>query len=367
MSSHEFDRRDHAEPAQQSGEIPNLLGEFGIVELDRSDGRAYWTLADICQSSAELQQNWQNLCEQSQAAGRRRTVLRAIVTPEVVQEANRLRLPIEASIPLRTGTLLVVAENRHRSTAPEWETVASDWLDAAPVRLSASERLARLPAHYQLVSQPTQQDVESLTALWTPFGWSTEATTNYIATQQTRQFGSWFSGVRDMRSGRLVSACMGQGGEMAGEFIVEATEFGTLQEYTGQGLCTAAVIALQAQIIRDSRATLSQLPFVFAECSTDARSDMVARNSGHEIPGLNQKNRHLPWQVLRRNVAVLDGLPENDIDGEIPDEYSAAFAEGSYRHWRNFVITALSPEGINRHYSPAACQEILARIRPVTR
>jgi hypothetical protein len=343
------------------------LGKFGEPELNRSEGRAYWTLNSVCKSDHELLQKWHLLQQQAEVAGRRRTVLRAHVTFQLAQSAQTLGLPIEANIPIANGAILILGENVHNSDVPEWETVAEDWLDAEPLSLTPTERLARLPARYEIIKQPSLQDTQSLTTLWMPFGWNHETITNYIRSQQIAKFGFWFSGVRDKATGKLVSACMGQGADLAVQYIVEATEFGTNQNELGRGLCTAAVIALKAQIVEDSRMKLQQLPLIFSECSLTSRSDMVARKAGQTIPGLTEDHRYNPWQVLRRNVAVLDGHAKNDLYEAVPKKYQAAFNEGEYRYWRNFVVTTLSPENIENFYNPQACREILARIQPVTR
>lgn len=343
------------------------LGRFGEIDLGRSDGRAYWTMDTVCQSQRELQHNWNHLQQKAQDAGRRRSVLRAHVTPEVALQVSGLNLPVEANIPIPDGAIIVLGQNVHISEVPEWETVAQEWLDATPLRITPSQRVAQLPPQYELISRPSAQDVHSLTTLWAPFGWTQETIADHIRANQTPKFGYWFSGIRDRSTNQLVSACMGQGADLAGQYIVEATEFGTHADFTGRGLSTAAVSALQAQIVHDSRQNLLRAPLIFSECSLTSRSDLVARKAGQTIPKLTKAHGHQPWQVLRRNVAVLDGQEPNNLPGHAPEGYQSAYAESDHRYWRNFVVTTLSMENMATLYSPQACQEILARIRPVTR
>jgi hypothetical protein len=67
-----------------------------------------------------------------------------------------------------------------------------------------------------------------------------------------REDGKFFSGVYDRQKNCLVSACLAEGMELAGADLFEGTEYGTVpgEEYRGHGLCTAAVIALNAQIMQ---------------------------------------------------------------------------------------------------------------------
>lgn len=105
--------------------------------------------------------------------------------------------------------------------------------------------------------------------------------------------------------------------ELAGVQMFEGTEYGTLPSHTGHGLCTAAVIGLHAQILdrhyygQQDRAT----PLILSEFSMSSRSDIVGRHAGMTIPYVEGSTgfEQTPFQVLRHNVSVQDGLARNDL------------------------------------------------------
>lgn len=358
------------------------VGRAGERNYTRSDGRAYWTLDEVCSSAQSLIHQFEDFQTKSLEHQRRRTVMRVRCTEQVFQELTAQNsLPVEVAIPLNlvdnttSDYVLIIAQNQHDSAVPEWPEVYDFWSKPKEIRLTPVQRVERIhnSGKYQLCSTLTLEDAERLQQIWAPFGWDLDGVIDFINELPSSKT-KWFSGVRDIKTHKLVSACMGELLEFAGIRYVETTEYGTYvsqsyglrsrenqngsqNNYEGQGLCTAVVSALHAQILRDTLYTDNIPVLIGAELNMTSRSDVLARNLGYTAPGV-ENNRTLPGpiQVLRYNVAVEDRGEPNHLQ---PHTQNSSWRTENYQYWRNFIMGVLPRNTIDTYYSPEQVQHIL--------
>ena len=381
----------------------NNMSEFitsaGLVGTDyyRSDCRAYRTEELIATSSEMVLDEISTLSRGAHSKGRRRWVWRGVVRRQVADDLvtierfsrrhDNWRFPdmgkIEVIIPLSilggnsSRRLLVIADNIHRSNIPEWQEVYDFWRQPYSREVNPVDRIKAIQSEFRMVNDVTEDDINDLVSIWRPFGWSENGVREFIERYYTQSGDSrdlWFSGVRNRSNNKLVSACQGESIHFGGIHLIEATEFGTEPSYEKRGLCTASASGLIAQILRDTfyetnnREKLHRsfiTPLVYSELSMTTRSDVIARKVGMTIPlteGIDGLNR--PRQVLRRNVAVLDGHQPNNLSLEelvraLPHPDYAENLGNTYNYWRNFITGVLSREAIDRYYSEDQCRGIL--------
>jgi hypothetical protein len=80
----------------------------------------------------------------------------------------------------------------------------------------------------------------------------------------------------------------------------------------------------------------------------------------------SQGYEQTPFQVLRYNVSVRDGLERNDIHWgslSVPnrDHYRDAFRT-IYPYWRNFIVGVLPADTMNEQYSREQVSQILSHL-----
>lgn len=344
------------------------VGKAGVVDWDRSNGRAYLTLDHTVNAPSDLLAQWSSLTQRAQELGRRRTVLRATCSPAVEIALRNtgiepsVRLPL-SKIGLGNNSVLIIEQNEHISDVPEWPEVYSYWKGESKY-LPPHEQIKNLPEGFHLTNRLTENDIEDLFELWRPFGWSKQGIVHFIQTHTERP-EIWFSAIRDNR-GKIASACMGEALTFNGVYMVEATEFGTKTEYRGHNLCTASVVGLIAQIVQTTLYFHNRMPLIISEFNMSSRSDVVGRKAGMTIPGVEGVVELAePVQVLRRNVAVLDGCLPNEIKfSQFTPEYQNKFRDSfrnPHRYWRNFIVGMLTQESINSNYSPEQIEKIMSR------
>ncbi len=394
--------------------ISEIITSAGSVGLDlyRSDGRAYKTQEKIYSNPEKLLGDLEDMNRTSRELGRRRWVLRGVARQPLAEDLvgnNQL----EVSIPLSvlhgnyTDRLVMMANNVHRSDVPEWDEVYEFWQNPYPKEVNPVMNVYSIPEQFSVTNRIDDSDVEDLMEIWQPFGWTEIGIREFIkvkdaavdqlrftqwdlerlehrewASRSAREWtsmdvsnvhGLWFSGIRDRSTGRLVSACQAESIYFGGILLVEDTEFGTKADFQGMGLNTAAVTALNAQILSDTLYGKSRFnhrhsrrtPLIYSELSMTSRSDIIGRKAGMTIPlvegrsGLEQ-----PTQVIRRNVAVLDGQAPNDLSlnelGEQGGFYRESYGE-NFPYWRNFIAGVLTKGAIDRYYSKKQCEQILSR------
>ena len=349
-------------------EILTSMGTAGLPDYNRSEGRAYQTLPNVVDSWDEIVAAYNTLRCEAQRRGRRRFVLRAECSENVdVVSDEALPVPVEVVLPLRLvrpenhGNIIYAAENFHNSHVHgNYEDLASFWFqhnELGNLAKTPLDRLRKLDDSFRLTNKLDQGDADDLYQLWKPFRWTRIGIEKFI---QQRADNMWFSGVRDQHTGRLVSACMGESLSFGSILAVEGTEYSTLPEYGGKGLCTAAVIGLNAQILNDTVNDRGEYPIIIAEFNLASRSDMVGYAAGMHLPNL--LDPFSPMQVLKKNVSVLDGLGPNDVKwgelGEQRGHFRDAFRT-TYRYWRDFVPGVLPLHNIKKYYDENQRKEIL--------
>jgi hypothetical protein len=88
--------------------------------------------------------------------------------------------------------------------------------------------------------------------------------------------------------------------------LVESTEWRTRDDFSGNGLMTATVAMLNAQVISDMR-NHANPPLIYAECNFQSRSDRVGHSAGFKVPDRTVGSLVIP-QILAQNVMVHDGV-----------------------------------------------------------
>jgi len=358
------------------------LGGWGINH-SRPEGRSYNNRKERMASYTELRQEYFTFHNDSlrlknevssEVGGRRRCVFRTICSAATFQELTQAQeLPLEVAIPLdvvhpgESDYLIMLAENTHASEVPEWLNVYAYWQTANPtLNTSPQDRVLNITQQYAPTTELLISDVDNLTALWQPFGWERSAVADFIANLPDTST-KWFAGIRDM-SGALVSACTAEQLQFPTLDLIETTEYGTLADHEGQGLCTAAVSVLIANILNKTlyhSENPVNLPLMVAELNMSSRSDIAARRAGMTIPLVeNVANlESTPIQVLRQNVSVLDRRPVNQTsyyDQENRLHFRDAYRNTYYRYWRNFIYGVLSQTAVQEFYSREQVQKILA-------
>lgn len=347
------------------------MGHAGQPDFNRSEGRAYLTADVVYQDIEQLRKDFSELCQKAEelnSGARRRIVLKAICNKEVAGEIMiDSQLPVEVMIPLdivgnQAGEFLVLlAHNVHASPVPEWPSVYSYWKQPINTK-TPLERVQALQDNFLQTNQLHEGDVDHLSQLWSAFGWTSDGVINFI--QSYRDSDSiWFSGIRDKQTGFLVSACMGESLQFAGQLVVEGTEYGTLPGYEGRGLCSAAVAGLHAQILRSTLYRNKRVPLITAEFDMSSRSDVVGRHVGMTIPYVEgRQGLTEPLQVLKYNVSVLDRHDPNTINwrdlGVKKSLYRNSF-RGPFRYWRNFIFGVLPLSAIEGLYSQSQVNQML--------
>jgi hypothetical protein len=357
----------------------------GIIEsigrpgenFDRSEGRAYRNDEDIVTDYATLVEQYHQFAQAGfETHHRRRIVHRLRCTAEVVEQllSPENTVPVEVILPLSSihpessDALVTLGENIHPSEVPEWADVYRYWQHPNGNGRTPLQRIERLPTRFSLVNTPRLEDVACLARIWQPFGWTPAAIESLIESYQAE--GKFFSGVFDREQNCLVSACLAEGMNLAGIQMFEGTEYGTLPESSGHGLCTAAVIGLHAQILQQHlyNGEHTEGPLILSEFSMTSRSDIVGRHAGMTIPYIegSQGYENTPFQVLHHNVSVRDGHQRNELrwkqwNHQQKANYRQAFAT-PYPYWRNFIVGMLSAESIAQHYSETQVAQVLQHI-----
>jgi len=351
----------------------NLLSSTGVagaVEIFRPAGRAYQTLNNRVTDPAQFLGAMENVSRVADENGRRRWVLRARTTPDVIQDLNKVGVKPSVNLPLSeiglgSDSLITVDHNAHASDVPEWDAVYADWKKDR-THPDPVDQVNQMPTGFSLTRSFGIQDRETLYELWKPFGWTREKISNFIDTYQAND-ALWVSGVRD-ENGQLASACMGEALVFDGIYMVEATEFGTRVDLRRKNLSALALIGLNAQIIQRARYEEGHMPLIISEYNMDpnSRSDNVGRKTGMTIPGVeNVQDLTEPTQVLSRNVAVLDGGKPNDLafhslSDEDKQKYRNAYRD-PFKYWRNFIVGMMTENNMDRYYSQEQVTQILSK------
>lgn len=333
--------------------INTSLGIPGEPE-PRSFGRLYQTLRNPINDFEELSSRFEAL--RTSVDGHRRIVLKGLCSNEVLFQAKQQGLPIEAIIPMNLiadhdSSIVFLAENYHDSP-----TQGNDPRELIAHRNNGKKPLEKVQKvienNFTLSKNLTENDVEDLFSLWQRFGWSKKEISNFIEKNQRHEKNYWFSGIRDSGSGKLVSASTAEAIEFAGIRYIETTEYSTLGGYEEQGLCTASVAGLIAQVLSEtyySNIQDSSTTVITAEFNTSSTSAAIGASAGLIVP----KEDGVP-QILKYNVGVEDGKPANSVFSDEVGENGISF-----RFLRDFVVAVLPKENIINLYPPEVVKQII--------
>ncbi len=196
---------------------------------------------------------------------------------------------------------------------------------------------------YKIIDSFSEADIDQVHSLWEEtFGWSREEVDNLrhriddSKYADTEEKGVWFNGIRNTK-GELISIAMAEkltipaadGKELD---TIEVTELSVDPAYEGQGIMSANVAVLNAQILDDYENR--NLPLIYAECNFQSRAERSAHRAVMRIP-----ERMYAPQILQQNVGVGDRVP----------------VESPYR---DFQFLYLPRDMINAHYTPEIRREM---------
>lgn len=331
--------------------INTSVGRPGEPE-PRTFSRLYQTLVAPVNEFADLSSGFKMLEDSSH--GYRRVVLRGLCSSDVLTQAMQTDLPIEAVIPMNLVTddnsaIVFLGRNIHDSPLQGRNIQAL--IENRNNHKTPLEKIQATPKGFNLTNQLNEADAEDLFFLWERFGWDPKQISNFIQSIQLNQKDLWFSAIRDSSSGKLVAASTAEAMEFAGIKYVETTEYSTLDGYEGQGLCTATVVGLVAQVLKDTYYSQQPLTTVIAaEFNTSSTSSAIGASAGFVIPKVDG----VP-QILSYNVAVVDGAPVNPVFENHPQEDR----EIPFRFLRDFAVAVLPRDSIMNLYPPEVVDQII--------
>ncbi|NTU72638.1 hypothetical protein HGB07_00460 [Candidatus Roizmanbacteria bacterium] len=345
--------------------------------IEDRQGRTYLSLGQMVHSWAFLRLKHSMVQDESQReqSPNRRAVTRAICTDDVTQMAVEKGMPVEVVLPLnlidgnRQGSLVVLGENIHDSFASETDQLeleqVNDYWNTEISLTNPYERLEALNKQgYHLSKNLTTNDAVALAEIWEPFGWDKAGVEAFIRSYENDP-DKWVSVIRDDQN-KIISGCMAERVHFKGLEMVETTEFGTHPDHRGHGACTVALYSLISQVMTDTQYNPANgnTPLIMAEFNMTARSDVVGRHVGMEVPKYSTNNVRV-GQILQRNVSVFDGKPENtirleDLPEEVRETYRASYGN-DYSKWRNFVVGLLPETSIDNYYQPDQVQKVLSQ------
>lgn len=342
----------------ESDRIFSSTGSLGVSR--RQDSRVYANATRYSGDPAEVERNFRRLCAISDNNPGRisRSVFRGVVSGEVVDHirGNGMEEFLEVALPLdefrrEPSWLVYTARNQpgREQIVPRDEMIG----ETSPQQASGRAPLERVQdvvgRGYVFVDRIADDQVDGILAMWGPtFGWERQEIINLQRRLRAGQSSPpsarnvWFSAIED--EGVVVSVAMAErltvpaaDGQLD---LVESTEWRTQDAYANQGLMSANVAALNAQILEDLSGSPNGLPVILAECNYATRSDRAGNGAGFMIP-----DRSFAPQIIVQNVRVGDGQP-------IPAE-----------KLRDFSFMVLPAGQIQESYDPIKRDAIMQSVR----
>lgn len=341
--------------------IFSSTGRLGVSR--RQYNRLYVNGTHYSDNPDEVERNFRRLIK---VGGRHprsisRSIFRGLVNEDVMRHLsnNGLKPYLEVVLPVAefsgdNSWLVYIVNNQpgrelivHREVMVE-ETNVQKIGVASPL-----ERVQSITEQgYTFASHIPEDQVDQVHSLWgETFGWERHEVDNLrrrlITGRQTSpaQRDVWFSAIRD--NGTIISVAMAERLSIPSAEgrldLVESTEWRTRDEYSGNGLMTATLAALNAQILSDFQDNSNGLPLVYAECNFQSRSDRAGHGAGFRIP--ERTGGYSAPQILVQNVLVRDGQP---------------IEEGRLR---DFTFMYLPVEAIRNHYNPTQVSSITQMIK----
>ena len=335
--------------------INSSLGEVGKPE-DRTFGRKYLTVNRALNTGFELVDEFARFLPET--LNSRRFVMRSLLSDDAVNYAKHIGLPIEAGIPMSlvTGneqeksTIVYIAKNRHDS--PRQGENPREFIKNRSNGRIPVDRARNLPNEYLPTRNLTDNDAAELYNLWERFGWEPNEIKSFIKRVQNKENNLWFSGIRDIKTGKLIAVCNAEAIEFAGIRYIETTEYSTNIDYEGQHLSTTAVSALIAQILKDVYYENNDdlIPVITAEFNTSSTSPSVGASAGFIIPDIDGIDG-----ILSYNVAVRD----NGAPNKVFNDSKKSDRGIPYSQLRDFALAVLPINKIQELYPPEVVGEII--------
>lgn len=288
-----------------------------------------------------------------------RSVFRASVNDEVIQHIanNGIHSSLEVALPIKEFTndnswLIYIAKNEpERKQIVPHEIMIKETNIQKKENVSPVEKVQSITQQgYTFANHICEDQVDQVHVLWgETFGWRHYEIDNLrkrLITDNNNpssQKSVWFSAVKD--NDTIISAAMAERltiPSAQGKLLdlVESTEWRTRDKYTGNGLMTATLAVLNAQILSDLQDSPKGLPLIYAECNFQSRSDRAGHGAGFRIPERTYAPQHLV-----QNVFVRDGQPISE------DKL------------RDFTFMYLPVETIRNHYNPAQINSITQMLK----
>ena len=340
--------------------IFSSTGRLGVSR--RQYDRLYVNGTHYSTNPGEVENNFRRLTEIADRHPQRisRSIFRGLVSEAVIEHIsnNGLHPYLEVAVPVAEFTgdnswFVYMANNRlgRELIVPREVMVEETNMQKREV-ISPLERVRSITKQgYSFVRHIPEDQVNQIHALWgKTFGWERDEVDNLrrrlitCAHSSPTQRDVWFSAIRN--NGTIISVAMAERLSIpsaSGRLdLVESTEWRTRDEYFGRGLMTATLTALNAQILSDFQENPNGLPFLYAECNFQSRSDRAGHGAGFSIP--QRTGRYSAPQILVQNVLVRDGKP---------------IEEGRLR---DFTFMYLPVEMIRNHYDSEQVEAITKMI-----
>lgn len=346
---------------KETDAIFSSTGRLGVSR--RQYDRLYVNGTYYSNSPDEVERNFRRLTE---VAGRHprsisRSIFRGLVNESVMRHIsnNGLQPYLEVVLPVREFTgddswLVYMANNQagRELIIPQEIMILETNFQNKEITSPLKRVQSITEQGYTFVSHIPEDQVDQLHALWgETFGWERHEVDNLrrrlitSGNSSPLQRDVWFSAIRD--NGTIINVAMAERLSIpAAEGrlnLVESTEWRTRDEYAGNGLMTATIAALNAQILSDFKNNPNGLPLVFAECNFQSRSDRAGHGAGFRIP--ERAGGYSASQILSQNVLVREGQPVEE--GKL----------------RDLIFMYLPVEIIQNHYSPTQVSSITQMIK----
>lgn len=337
--------------------IFSSTGKLGVSR--RQYGRIYVNGTRYSADPTEVERNFRRLIAIGEKYQHKigRSIFRGLVNEVVMQHIsdNGLRPYLEVALPVTEFTgdsswFVYLANNRlGRGLIVPREMMIDAISEQKKEIVSPLERVQSILGRgYTFTNRILEDQVDQVHALWgDTFGWQYQEVENLRRRLEANQYKDpsqrdvWFAATKD--NGTFISVAMAERlviSAARGQLnLIESTEWRTRDEYMGNGLMTATVAMLNAQILSDFQGCTNGPLLIYAECNFQSRSDRVGYGVGFRIP-----ERIHSAQILVQNVLVRDGQPVEE--GKL----------------RDFTFMYLPLEAIRTHYSPMQTTSIIQRI-----
>lgn len=339
------------------------IGKLGVSR--RSSERLYVNGTRFSSDPTELDLNFRRLVEIGKRNESRigRSVFRGLVSDEVMRHilGNGLGNYLEVAFPVAEFTgdnswLVYLASNKQGRSLIDSSGYMMRKTSVQEKEITSPLEKVNLAVEQGYVFNDTiaENQIDQVDLLWgDTFGWKRQEIENLrrkLNENQHRlssQKDVWFSSVSVDR--RIAGIAMAERLSIPGANgrwldLVESTEWNVERKHAGNGLMTATLDMLNAQILSDLGGNSNRMPLIFAECNFQSRADWAGQKAGLRIPERTVEGHPAP-QILAQNVLVRDGqqVEEDKL--------------------RDFTFMYLPKDVAERHYGPAQAGKMKSMIR----